>query len=111
MELINQHAKRIMENCKARAREAGLKFDDETLEYVVTNKEMIRLHPKIFIPTLYDYWVNDVQVLHGQGEYKLYPENPYECVINSRPAISFYNDNNQDWMNAAIFYHVLAHRA
>ncbi len=109
MELIDQHTKKIMENCKARAREAGLKFEDETLEYIVTNREMTRLSPKTFVPTLYDYWVNDVEVLHGEGEYKLYPNNPYESVINSRPAISFYNDNNPDWMNAAIFYHVLAH--
>jgi stage V sporulation protein R len=30
-------------------------------------------------------------------------------VINTRPAISFYNDNNPDWLNVMIFYHVLAH--
>ena len=29
--------------------------------------------------------------------------------INTRPAISFYNDNNPDWLNVMIFYHVLAH--
>ena len=37
------------------------------------------------------------------------PSNPYETVINTRPAISFYNDNNPDWLNVMIFYHVLAH--
>ncbi|MEJ2201430.1 MAG: SpoVR family protein, partial [Desulfuromonadaceae bacterium] len=30
-------------------------------------------------------------------------------VINTRPAISFYNDNNPDWLNVMIFYHVLGH--
>ena len=30
-------------------------------------------------------------------------------MINTRPAISFYNDNNPDWLNVMIFYHVLAH--
>ncbi|MDP4266296.1 MAG: SpoVR family protein [Bacteroidota bacterium] len=109
MELINQHAKKIMEECKVRARDAGLVFDNETLEYIVTNRDLIELSPKVMIPTLYDYWVHDVEVLREQGKYKLYPNNPYETVINSRPAISFYNDNNPDWMNIMIFYHVLGH--
>ena len=30
-------------------------------------------------------------------------------MINTRPPISFYNDNNPDWLNVMIFYHVLAH--
>jgi stage V sporulation protein R len=109
MELIIQHTKKIMEECKLRARDAGLQFQDETLEYIVTNRDMINLSPKAMIPTLYNYWVNDVEVLRETGKYKLYPHNPYETVINSRPAISFYNDNNPDWMNVMIFYHVLAH--
>ncbi|MBN2681655.1 MAG: SpoVR family protein [Bacteroidales bacterium] len=109
MELIDQRTKKIMEECKVRARDAGLSFDNETLEYIVTNKDMVDLSPKVMIPTLYDYWVHDVEVLKGHGKYKLYPNNPYETVINSRPAISFYNDNNPDWMNIMIFYHVLAH--
>ncbi|MDD5569586.1 MAG: SpoVR family protein [Bacteroidales bacterium] len=98
-----------MEECKVRARAAGLKFDNESLEYIVSNIDMLELHPKVMIPTLYDYWVNDVEVLKEKGKYSLYPNNPYETVINSRPAISFYNDNNPDWMNIMIFYHVLAH--
>jgi stage V sporulation protein R len=109
MQLINQHTKKIMEECKINAAKAGLNFDNETLEYIVSNKDMIDLSPKVMIPTLYDYWVNDVEVLKGQGKYKVYPSNPYETVINSRPAISFYNDNNPDWLNVMIFYHVLGH--
>lgn len=109
MNLIDQHTKGIMEECKIRAADAGLVFDSESLEYIVTNRDLIELSPKAMIPTLYDYWVNDVEVLKGKGIYKLYPSNPYETVINSRPAISFYNDNNPDWLNIMIFYHVLAH--
>ncbi|MDQ5987499.1 MAG: hypothetical protein CSYNP_03244 [Syntrophus sp. SKADARSKE-3] len=109
MELINQHTKKIMEGCKERAREAGLRFQDETLEYIVTNKDLLELGPKNMIPTLYDYWVHDVEVLKEKGKYELYPYNPYETVINTKPAISFYNDNNPDWLNVMIFYHVLAH--
>jgi stage V sporulation protein R len=109
MYLINQHTKAIMEECKLRARDAGLEFDNESLEYIVTNRDLLELSPKVMIPTLYDYWVNDVEVLKGKGIYKLYPQNPYETVINSRPAISFYNDNNPDWLNIMIFYHVLGH--
>ncbi len=109
MELIDQHTKAIMEGCKVRAREAGLRFEDETLEYIVTNRDLLELSPKIMIPTLYDYWVHDVEVLRGKGKYELYPSNPYETVINTRPAISFYNDNNPDWLNVMIFYHVLGH--
>ncbi len=109
MELIDQHTKKIMEGCKERARDAGLSFDDETLEYIVTNRDLLELSPKIMIPTLYDYWVHDVEVLKEKGRYELYPGNPYETVINTRPAISFYNDNNPDWLNVMIFYHVLAH--
>ncbi|OGR29192.1 MAG: SpoVR family protein [Desulfuromonadaceae bacterium GWB2_53_15] len=109
MELINQHTKQIMEGCKERARAAGLRFTDETLEYLVTNRDLLELSPKVMIPTLYDYWVHDVEVLREKGKYELYPNNPYETVINTRPPISFYNDNNPDWLNVMIFYHVLAH--
>jgi len=109
MQLIDQHTKAIMEGCKERARDAGLRFDDESLEYVVTNRDMLELSPKIMIPTMYDYWVHDVEVLQGKGRYELYPNNPFETVINTRPAISFYNDNNPDWLNVMIFYHVLGH--
>jgi len=109
MELIGQHSKAIMEGCKERAREAGLRFQDETLEYLVTNRDLLELSPKVMIPTLYDYWVHDVEVLREKGRYELYPDNPFETVINTRPAISFYNDNNPDWLNVMIFYHVLAH--
>ncbi|WP_155311813.1 SpoVR family protein [Desulfosarcina ovata] len=109
MELIDQHTKTIMEGCKERARDAGLRFEDESLEYIVTNRDLIELSPKVMIPTLYDYWVHDVEVLKEKGKYELYPGNPYETVINTRPAISFYNDNNPDWLNVMIFYHVLAH--
>lgn len=109
MELIDQHTKAIMEECKRRARLAGLSFEDETLEYIVSNRDLLELSPKMMIPTLYDYWLHDVEVLKGYGKYKLYPTNPYETVINSRPAISFYNSDNPDWLNVMIFYHVLAH--
>ena len=109
MELISQHAKRIMEGCKERARQAGLRFQDETLEYIVTNRDLLELSPKIMIPTLYDYWVQDVEVLKESGRYELYPNNPYETVINTRPPISYYNDNNPDWLNVMIFYHVIGH--
>jgi stage V sporulation protein R len=98
-----------MEGCKERARAAGLRFEDESLEYIVTNRDLLELSPKIMIPTLYDYWVHDLEILKGKGKYELYPSNPYETVINTRPAISFYNDNNPDWLNVMIFYHVLAH--
>ena len=109
MELIDQHTKKIMEGCKRRALDAGLQFQDETLEYIVSNRDLLELSPKVMIPTLYDYWVHDVEVMKEKGRYELYPSNPYETVINTRPAISFYNDNNPDWMNVMIFYHVLAH--
>jgi len=109
MELIDQHTKKIMEGCKERARAAGLRFEDETLEYIVTNRDLLELSPKVMIPTLYDYWVHDVEVLKEKGKYELYPGNPYETVINTRPAISFYNDNNPDWLNVMIFYHVIGH--
>jgi stage V sporulation protein R len=109
MELISQHAKRIMEGCKERARDEGLSFQDESLEYIVTNRDFLQLSPKTMIPTLYDYWVQDVEVLREQGQYELYPGNPYETVINTRPPISFYNDNNPDWLNVMIFYHVIGH--
>jgi stage V sporulation protein R len=109
MELISQHAKRIMEGCKERARQAGLRFEDETLEYIVTNRDLVELVPKVMIPTLYDYWVQEVEVLREQGRYELYPNNPYETVINTRPPISYYNDNNPDWLNVMIFYHVIGH--
>lgn len=109
MELISQHAKKIMEGCKERARDVGLRFQDESLEYIVTNRDLLELSPKNMIPTLYDYWVQDVEVLKETGRYELYPSNPYETVINTRPPISYYNDNNPDWLNVMIFYHVIGH--
>jgi stage V sporulation protein R len=109
MELISQHIKSLMESCKEKARIWGLQFSDETLEYTVTNRDLLELRPKVMIPHLYDYWVHDLEVLQAKGEYELYPNNPYETVINTRPAISFYNDNNPDWLNIMIFYHVLGH--
>src|SRR5512141_3214810 len=63
LELIDQHTKSIMEGCKERARAAGLSFADETLEYIVTNRDLLELSPKLMIPTLYDSWVHDVDVL------------------------------------------------
>ncbi len=109
MELISQHAKKIMEGCKERARDVGLSFQDDSLEYIVSNRDFLQLSPKNMIPTLYDYWVQDVEVLKEQGQYELYPNNPYETVINTRPPISYYNDNNPDWLNVMIFYHVIGH--
>lgn len=109
MELIEQHIKKIMEDCKKRARKAGLEINTQTLEYIITNQDLIQLEPKIMIPTLYDFWMHDIDNIKGSEIYKVYPSNPYETVINTRPAISFYNDNNTDWMNVFIFYHVLAH--
>ena len=52
MELIDQHTKEIMEGCKERARKAGLRFQDETLEYVVTNRDLLELSPKLMISAL-----------------------------------------------------------
>ncbi len=109
MELIDQRTKQIMERCKEGAKKAGLSFQEESLEYIVTNRDLLELTPKNMIPTLYDYWVHDVRILQEKKIYELYPNNPYETVINTRPAISFYNDNNPDWLNIMIFYHVLAH--
>ncbi len=109
MDLIQNELKQIVEECKRVARDNGLVFRDETLEFITTNEDMIKLSPKGMIPTLYDYWVNDIHVLQDKGKYDLYPHNPYETVINTRPPLSFYNDNNPDWLNVMIFYHVIAH--
>lgn len=109
MELVKSGFKGIMEECKRVARDHGLSFRDETLEFMTTNEDMIRLSPKGMIPTLYDYWVHDVEVLADKGKYDLYPHNPYETVVNTRPPVSFYNDNNPDWLNVMIFYHVIGH--
>jgi len=109
MQIISKELKKIVEECKKIARDNGLSFRDETLEFITTNEDMIKLSPKGMIPTLYDYWVDDVFVLQDKGKYELYPHNPYETVINTRPPISFYNDNNPEWLNVMIFYHVIAH--
>src|SRR3989344_6782019 len=69
MKLINQHTKKIMEDCKVKAKAAGLKFSNESLEYIATNKDLIKLSPKHGIPTLYDYWVHDINTLYEEGEY------------------------------------------
>lgn len=109
MQLIDQKTKKIMEECKERAKDAGLEVRGETLEFLITNQELLELEPKIMIPTLYDYWVHDIEVIKNKWVYDVYPHNPYETVVNTRPPISFYNNNNPDWLNIMIFYHVLGH--
>ena len=64
MQLIDKKTKRIMEGFKERARDVGLSFEYETLEDVVSNRDMIKLMPKNMIPTLYDYWVHDVELFN-----------------------------------------------
>ncbi|QQG46119.1 MAG: SpoVR family protein [Candidatus Niyogibacteria bacterium] len=109
MKLLDPAAKKDMEECKKRARAAGLVFPDDTLEYFVTNRDMLELSPKVMIPTLYDHWIQDLEVVRSKWIYEAFPHNPYETVINTRPPISFYNADNADWLNVMIFYHVLAH--
>ncbi|MDP3710244.1 MAG: SpoVR family protein, partial [bacterium] len=62
MNLLDPKMKAEMEECKTRARAAGLTFGNDTLEYIVTNQDMLELSPKVMIPTLYDYWAYDVEV-------------------------------------------------
>ena len=89
MILIDQHVKGIMRGVqKATPVMRDSRFDDETLEYIVTNQDMLELSPKMMIPTIYDYWVHDVRVLQEKGKYKLYPSNPYETVINTTGPLS-----------------------
>ncbi len=109
VQLINPEEKARMEKCKESARAAGLSFPEETLEYVISNRAMLEIHPKVMIPTLYDFWIHDVEAISGNIKYDFFPQNPYETVINTMPPISFYNDNNPGWMNKFIFLHVLAH--
>ncbi len=109
MELISQETKRIMEECKEKARIFGLNIQGETLEYVVTNRELLELGSKMMIPTFHDFWADDIDTIRNKWIYEIRPHNPYETVINTRPAISYYNDNNPDWLNTMIFYHVLGH--
>lgn len=109
MKLLEQEMKSEMEECKKRARAAGLVFQDNTLEYIVTNQDMLELSPRVMIPTLYDYWVHDVEVHRNRWMYSVHPHNPYETVINTRSSISYYNQDNADWFNVMIFYHVLGH--
>lgn len=109
MELLHQTMKKEMEECKRRARVAGLQFPENTLEYIVSNRDISELAPKNNIPTLYDYWIHGVETVRNRWIYDVFPHNPYETVINTRPPISFYNCNNADWLNVMIFYHVLGH--
>lgn len=109
METLNQQMKSEMEACKKRARAAGLEFQDNTLEYIVTNRDLIELSPKVMIPSLYDYWVHDIEVIRNRWLYDAFPHNPYETVINTRPPMSYYNHGNAEWLNVMIFYHVLGH--
>ena len=109
IQLIESEEKARMERCKERARSAGLVFPNETLEYVISNRAMLEIMPKGMIPTLYDFWVHDIQAISGNIKYDYFPHNPYETVVNTMSPISFYNDNNPGWMNVFIFYHVLGH--
>lgn len=109
MELISQGTKKIMEECREKAKAFGLDIKGETLEYIVANRELTELSSKSMIPTLYDFWADDIETIRSKWIYEVAPHNPYETVINTRPAISYYNDNNPDWLNTMIFYHVLGH--
>lgn len=109
MKLLEQKMKQEMEECKRVARAAGLQFSDNTLEFIVSNRDMLDLSSRHMIPTLYDYWVHDVEALRNRWIYEVFPHNPYEVVINTRPATSFYNQDNAEWFNVMLFYHVLGH--
>lgn len=109
MDLLNQETKAEMEACKKRARTEGLEFQDNTLEYIVTNRNLLELSPKGMIPSLYDYWVHDIEIIRNKWLYDAFPHNPYETVINTRPPMSYYNHGNAEWLNVMIFYHVLGH--
>ena len=63
MELLDLAMKKEMEKCKRIAKDAGLRFSNDTLEYIVTNRDMLELAPKSYIPTMYDYWVHDVEAM------------------------------------------------
>lgn len=109
MKLLDHRMKAEMEECKRRAREVGLIFPEDTLEYLVSNQDMLELMPKNMIPTLYDYWTHDIETIRGKWAYDAFPHNPYEVVINTRPPVSFFNTDNADWFNMMLFYHVLGH--
>lgn len=109
MKLIDFSAKQVMEHCKRKAEEAGLKVGGGTLEFIVGNRELIGLETKMMIPTLFDHPFQQVENLGKQRVYEIFPHNPYETVINTSPPISFYNQDNPDWLNYMIFYHVLGH--
>jgi stage V sporulation protein R len=109
MRSLNPEMKEVMRECKERAKTVGLQIKGGSLEYIVTNQDMLELRPKMMIPTLYDYWAQDVDVVRNKWMYDVYPRNPYETVINTRPVLSFYNQDNADWLNAMLFYHVLGH--
>lgn len=109
MKILSQEMKKQMEECKERARKAGLQFSENTLEFIITNQDMLELMPKNMIPTLYDYWVQDIEVYRNKWIYDIYPHNLYEVTINSRPPISYYLQDNADWWNRMLFYHVLGH--
>lgn len=107
--LASETLRQEMQECKRRAREAGLRFSDETLEYIITNQGILELMPKNMISSLYDHWLQDVEVHRNKWIYDIFPHNPYEITVNTRPAISYYNQDNADWRNIVIFYHVLGH--
>lgn len=109
MKLIDFSAKKAMERCKKRAQEAGLKVDGGTLEFIIGNRELIGLKPKLMIPSLFDHPLQQIESWGEQRVYDFYPYNPFEVVINTSPPISFYNQDNPEWLNFMIFYHVLGH--
>jgi len=110
MQLINQHTKQIFEDCKQRAIDFGLNVDCATLEYIVSGKDFAELSSKVMIPTMYHFWLDDVRTFSDIKQYEVYPHSAYETVINSRPGMSFYLQDNPDWLNCMIAYHVLGHQ-
>ena len=109
MKFITPEQKQETMRCYDRARQAGLDVPNLTIEMMVSNKEFVEMRAKGMIPTLYDHWLQDVEVYRGLKEYEIFQHNPFECVINAKPHYSFYNETNAEWLNTLIYYHVAAH--
>ncbi len=109
MRPTDEQEQEAMRHCKRVAREHGLTFDVESVEYVATIREFLDLRAKVMIPTHYDHWLDRIETERGRREYEITRNNPFETVINTRPAVSFYNDTNPTWLNRMIYYHVLGH--
>jgi stage V sporulation protein R len=109
MELIDQHTKTIMEGLQGARPDGRAAFRGREPGVYRHQPGPDRALPKMMIPDPVRLLGSRCGGAQGKGQVRTLPRQPLRNGDQHPPGDLFYNDNNPDWLNVMIFYHVLAH--